>query len=146
MYTYREPTQSRVQQAPGAPVDDKANGIALLFTMLEQRKKAAAKAEGQKKAAEAGNPLSSLSGMMDTGKSAKTKADERIGKKYPRGGGMMSMGESGAELGTKIFPGWGTAIGAVVGSIAGYFLSAEDKDAMREAEKLEERDWEIGRG
>lgn len=38
-----------------------------------------------------------------------------------QGAGAASGAVSGAAIGTQILPGWGTAIGAVVGGIAGYF-------------------------
>jgi hypothetical protein len=41
--------------------------------------------------------------------------------------GVVSGAASGAAIGTQILPGWGTAIGAVVGGVAGFFGAGEDK-------------------
>jgi hypothetical protein len=41
--------------------------------------------------------------------------------------GAMSGAAAGAQAGTAIMPGWGTAIGAVVGGVAGYFGSKDKK-------------------
>jgi len=35
------------------------------------------------------------------------------------GSGALRYGASGAAIGTKILPGWGTAIGGAIGAIAG---------------------------
>jgi hypothetical protein len=53
----------------------------------------------------------------------------------------MQGAASGAATGTAICPGWGTAIGAVVGGLAGYFGASEgDDDYAKRQEKLAQED------
>lgn len=46
----------------------------------------------------------------------------------PSGRGAFSGAATGAELGTQIMPGWGTAIGAIGGGIAGMFTGGESPE------------------
>lgn len=48
--------------------------------------------------------------------------------------GTLSGAASGAAAGTAIMPGWGTAIGALGGALAGYF-SSDDGGALDEARR-----------
>jgi len=52
-------------------------------------------------------------------------------------GGAASGAMSGAQLGTMVLPGWGTAIGAVAGGVAGYFGGGGEEDAEKRKKRGE---------
>lgn len=77
----------------------------------------------QKKYYNGGNLTTTLPMVADTAGDIMTAG----GRKASVGGSTLKGAASGAALGTSIMPGWGTAIGAVVGAGAGFVMGKKNQ-------------------
>ena len=128
-YTYDQ-SYSRPQSPAPRKLGQDEDSIAQLFQMMMQNQQQPPPQQG----GGMGNPLSGLMGggggggmmselnaSMEVGQKLGDKGEDALAEDRPGGRGAIEGAKTGASIGTRILPGWGSVIGAIVGAAGGYF-------------------------